>query len=265
MIPNILLEILKSRRKSLSEQVKLFQFLEPDKVRHRKNTLNEAIQVKDGISIISEIKLASPSQGDIRRNVEITEIAQIMEKSGVIGLSVLTEPIYFNGSFLNLYLASKETSIPCLMKDFVFSEEQFKIAKKIGATNILLINLLGNIEEMYELSKEFNLEPLIEIHNSTEVVDLLQLKEIGINPPLIGVNNRNLKTLKVDLKTSEQLIPEVKKLYEGKVSVISESGINSFDDIKFLQSCGADGFLVGSSIMQSDDIQQKILQLRGMN
>jgi len=265
MMPNILLEILKSRKKSLTEQLKLFQFLEIDKIGYGRKKLSEAIKVNNGISIISEIKPASPSQGDIRKNINISEVAHSMEESGVIGLSVLTEPIYFNGSFLNLYLALIGTSIPCLMKDFVFSEVQFKIARDFGATNILLINLLGNLEEMYELSKEFELEPLIEIHDITEIKDLMCLKEIGIIPPLIGVNNRNLKTLNVDLNTSKLLIPEVKKLYNGKVSVISESGVNSFDDIKFLQSCGADGFLVGSSIMQSNDIKKQILYLRGIN
>ena len=121
------------------------------------------------------------------------------------------------------------------------------------------------VEEMYELSIEFDLEPLIEIHEITEIKALMHLKEIGIIPPLIGVNNRDLKTLEVDLNTSKLLIPKIKKLYDGKVSVISESGIKSFDDIKFLQSCGADGFLIGSSIMQSNDIKQKILYLRGMH
>lgn len=264
-MPNILLEILNSRKKSLAEQLKLFQFLELDKLEYEKRRLSDAIKLNNDISIISEIKLASPSEGDIRKNMNIPEIARTMEESGAIGLSILTEPIYFNGSFLNLYLASKGTSIPCLMKDFVFSEEQFEVANIMGATNILLINLLGNLEEMYELSKKYNLEPLIEIHGITEIKDLEQLNEVGIDPPLIGVNNRNLKTLQIDLKTSEILIPEVKKLYDGNVSIIAESGVNSFEDIKYLQSCGADAFLIGSSIMQSDDIKQKILQLRGIN
>ncbi|TFG13283.1 MAG: indole-3-glycerol-phosphate synthase [Promethearchaeota archaeon] len=265
MIPNILLKILKSRKKSLSEQLKLFQFLEIVDLKHGRSKLSEVIKINHDIPIISEIKSASPSQGDIRKDMDIPQIAHIMEDSGVIGLSVLTEPIYFNGSFLNLYLALKGTSIPCLMKDFVFSENQFKIAKDVGATNILLINLLGNTEEMYELSMEFDLEPLIEIHDIAEITDLKNLKEIGIIPPLVGINNRSLKTLEVDLNTSKQLIPEVKKLYDNKVSVISESGINSFEDIKFLQSCGADGFLIGSSIMQSKDIKKQILHLRGIN
>ena len=235
MMPNILLEILKSRKKSLVEQIKLCQFLEPNRLERKGRTLSEAIKLNNDISIISEIKPASPSQGDIRKDINITKIAQIMEESGAIGLSILTEPIYFNGSFLNLYLASKGTSLPCLMKDFVFSEEQFEVAKVMGATNILLINLLGNLEELYDLSKKFNLEPLVEIHDITELKNLEKLKEIGIVPPLIGVNNRNLKTLQVDLKTSVIIIPEVKKLYDGNVLIIAESGVNSFDDIKYLR------------------------------
>jgi indole-3-glycerol phosphate synthase len=264
-MPNILSEILKSRKKSLSEQLKLRQFLEAGNIQHGRKTLSETIKNNEGISIISEIKPASPSHGNIRKDMNITEIVHIMEESGAIGLSVLTEPIYFNGSFLNLYLAAKEIKIPCLMKDFVFSEAQFEIAKNFGATNILLINLLRNIEEMYELSKAFNLEPLIEIHEITEIKDLIHLKEIGIVPPLIGVNNRDLKTLEVDLNTSKLLIPEVKKLYNDRVTVVSESGINSYEDIEYLQSCGADAYLIGSSIMQSNDIKKKILYLRGIH
>lgn len=264
MMPNILSEIIESRKKSLNEQIKSFPSLETGVLDNGRNTLSEAIKANNGISIISEIKPASPSQGDIRKEMNITEIAKSMEVAGVIGLSVLTEPNYFNGSFLNLYLALKETTIPCLMKDFVFSEYQFKIARDIGATNILLINLLGNLEKMYELALEFNLEPLIEIHDITEINDLIYLRETGINPPLIGVNNRNLKTLKVNLNTSKLLIPKIKELFNDKVTVISESGIGTHDDVKFLQSCGADGFLIGSSIMLSNDIEQKILYLRGI-
>ena len=265
MMPNILSEIIKSRKKSLIDQIHQISALNYDDINHKRKKISEAIKIHNGISIISEIKPASPSQGDIRRDMDIGEVASIMEQSGVIGLSVLTEPVYFNGSFLNLYLALKSTSLPCLMKDFVFSIEQFKIAKDFGATNILLINLLGNLEEMYDLALEFNLEPLIEIHDVAEIKDLKHLHEIGIIPSLIGVNNRNLKTLEIDLNTSKSLIPQIKKIFNNDVKVISESGINTLDDIKYLDKFGADGFLIGSSIMQSNDIEHKILQLRGIH
>ncbi len=265
MMPNILSEIIKSRKKSLIDQIHLISAVNPDESNHKRKKISDAINIHEGISIISEIKPASPSQGDIRRDIDIREVASIMEKSGVIGLSVLTEPVYFNGSFQNLYLALKSTLLPCLMKDFVFSREQFKIARDFGATNILLINLLGNLEEMYDLALEFDLEPIIEIHDVAEIEDLKHLNEIGIIPSLIGVNNRNLKTLEIDLDTSKELIPEIKKIFNNEVKVISESGINTLDDIKYLESFEADAFLIGSSIMQSNDIEQKILQLRGIN
>jgi indole-3-glycerol phosphate synthase len=265
MMPNILSEIFESRKKSLNDQIQSFRSVETDFINYEREKLSEVIKDHNGISIISEIKAASPSQGDIRKEMNIAEVARKMEESGVIGLSVLTEPKYFNGSFLNLYLALKETSLPCLMKDFVFSDAQFKIAKDLGATNVLIINLLGNLEKMYELALEFDLEPLIEIHEPAELKDLIYLREIGIIPTLIGVNNRNLKTLEVDLNTSRLLIPKVKKIFNNKVVVISESGVNTIDDIKLLQSCGADGFLIGSSIMKSNDIKRKILHLRGIH
>ncbi|MFX1278426.1 MAG: indole-3-glycerol-phosphate synthase [Promethearchaeota archaeon] len=261
---NILFEILESRKKSLEQQFKKLNALDKKSKDQNRGSLSSAIKVNNGISIISEIKPASPTLGEIRNEINIPELVHIMEESGVIGLSILTEPKYFSGSFSNLYLASEESNLPCLMKDFVFCDTQFKIAQDLGATNILLINLLGNLEEMLELAQEFNLEPLIEIHNIEEIKDIEHLKEIGMKLNLIGVNNRNLKTLEIDLSVSEVLIPEIKRLFDDNIIVISESGINSLEDIKYLQSYGADAFLIGSSIMKSENIKKKILSLRGI-
>ncbi|MHA1783701.1 MAG: indole-3-glycerol-phosphate synthase [Promethearchaeota archaeon] len=263
MTDNILLEILKTREKSLKEQMRELPFLKSFNFRKDNLTLKKSIDAYEGISIISEIKTASPSRGIIKNDIDILEIVHCMEKAGVVGFSILTEPLYFNGSFLNLKSVVENTSLPCLMKDFVFTEEQFKIAHDLGVTNILIINLLGNTEKMLDLAIKFKLEPVVEIHEQAEIKNLAHFKEIGLNISLIGVNNRNLKTLKVDLNTSKNLIPKIKEIFDEKITIISESGIKTHEDIRFLQSCGADAFLVGTSIMQSKNIEQVILHLRG--
>ena len=263
IMPNILQKILESRKKSLAKQIERFEkSVKPFQISLR-IPLSENIGKQGKISIISEIKPSSPSLGSIRSNINVSKVAKEMENAGVIGLSILTEPNYFNGSFENLIKAIHATKIPCLMKDFVFNEAQFQLANKIGATNILLINQLGNLKNLYELAIQYNLEPLIEIHDKEELKDIESLLEIGHSPSLIGVNNRNLNNMLIDLNTSKELIPIIKEIVGTKTRVISESGIYTKDDINFLVPYEADAFLIGSSIMQSENIKEKIHELRG--
>ena len=265
MIPNILQEILASRKETLAKQIELFEnSFTPGQFSSR-NNISENIGTLGNISIISEIKPSSPSLGSIRSQINVLEVAKEMENAGVIGISVLTEPKYFNGSFENLQSAVESTKVPCLMKDFVFDESQFQLANKIGATNILLINQLGNLEKLYELAIQYNLEPLIEIHGTEELKDIEKLIEIGHTPKLIGVNNRNLNNMKIDLNTSKELIPKVKDIIGVNTRVISESGVYTNEDINFLIPHKADAFLIGSSIMQSANIKNKIYELRGID
>jgi len=265
-MPEILHKIIESRKKSLENQVREFEKSLRSHATNKRLPINQHIR-KNGehVSIISEIKPSSPSLGKLRSEIKVADIAKEMEIAGVVGLSVLTEPLYFNGSFENLKFAIDSTTLPCLMKDFVFHESQFRIAKEIGATNILLINQLGNIEKMYDLAIQYELEPLIEVHYKEELKDIESLTEIGHKPKLIGVNNRNLNTMEIDLNTSKQLISLIKNMLRNHAFVISESGIHSHEDIKELIAHEADAFLIGSSIMQSPDIREKIYQLRGLS
>jgi indole-3-glycerol phosphate synthase len=261
---NILREILESRKKSVAHGFKYLKECEIGKSKNRRKSLSESINDNSGISIISEIKPASPTLGEIKEISNVFDVAREMENAGVVGLSVLTEPEYFKGSYENLRLAVEATTLPCLMKDFVIDEVQFEIAAKIGATNILLITALGNLEKLYEFSLQYDLEPLIEIHTAEEIKELERLVEIGMAPKLIGVNNRKLNTLKIDLSNSKNLIPRLKEDFGDDLLVISESGIRSFEDIQCLLSSKADAFLVGSSIMKSNNIEKTILSLRGV-
>ncbi len=265
MISDKIKEIVEQRKNSIVKDIEYLKNVNGNSIRKNKKTLSESIKNNQEISIISEIKPASPTLGNIRTHIDLKSVAKEMESSGVIGLSILTETNFFKGSYENLKLAVLNTKIPCLMKDFVVDPVQYKIAAVLGATNILIINKICELEKEYQLAMENGLEPLIEIHDAEELRDIRHLFDIGYDPKLIGVNNRNLKTMDIDLNTSKQIIPILKQEFGKKVQVISESGVNTLEDIKLIQPSGADAFLIGSSIMQSDNIKEKILELRGIN
>lgn len=265
MISNKIKEIVDQRKESIQRDKDFKREIAIEVFKDDRIPLSESIRINQDISIISEIKPASPTLGDIKKDIDVKNVATEMESAGVIGLSVLTEPNYFNGSYENLKLAVENTKLPCLMKDFVVDEVQYKIAAQVGATNILIINFICNLEDSYRTALEFDLEPLIEIHNIEEINDIRHLLDIGLKPALIGVNNRNLKTLEINLNTSKLIIPKLKEEFGDKIQVVSESGINTVEDINSILPYKADAFLIGSSIMQSKNIKEKILELRGVN
>ncbi|MBD3227677.1 MAG: indole-3-glycerol-phosphate synthase [Candidatus Lokiarchaeota archaeon] len=257
----ILDEIIKDRKRLLDLDRRFYDILDVKINVKDQKPLSKSILEK-GISIISEIKPSSPSLGRIRSIHDIKKLALEMERAGVIGLSVLTEPVYFHGSYNNLKIVIKSINLPCLMKDFIIDEIQIKIASKLGATNVLLVNLIGNLEEMYEKCLDYGIEPLIEIHSEEEIKDIKNLRSIGFNPKLIGINNRNLKTMEIDLNNSKLLIPKIKDIFGQNIKVISESGLKTREDIDYVREFGADAVLIGSSIMQSINVYEKILSLR---
>ncbi len=265
MIANKIKEIIEQRKRSVEKEIHFITDFEGNSSSKGRKPLSSFIKNNQEISIISEIKPASPTLGSIRKEIDVIKVAKEMENSGVVGLSILTEPNFFNGSYENLKLSVENTRLPCLMKDFVVDEIQYKIAAKLGATNILIINSICNLEEFYSKALEFNLEPLIEIHEPEELKEIRHLFEIGLNPKLVGVNNRNLRTLEINLNTARLIIPKLKEEFGEKIQVVSESGINTHDDIKSIIPYGVDAFLIGSSIMQSKNIKKKILELRGID
>lgn len=261
-VSNTIKKIVDSRRTTKKRDLEYFNSIKKN-ISSNRATLSEKIKKKEGTSIISEIKPKSPTMGNIRTKMDVKSVVKEMEKAGVIGLSVLTEPNYFGGSYENLQIAVESTRLPCLMKDFIIDEIQLKIAKAIGATNVLLINSIIDISIFYPLCLKYDLEPLIEIHKIGEISDIEHLTELGFEPKLIGVNNRNLRTLKVILQNSLEIIPKLKEQLGTEQLIISESGIETHEDIQLIKSTGADAFLIGSSIMKSNNIREKILELRG--
>ena len=220
-------------------------------------SLRKAIMECKHNPVITEIKAASPSAGTIRSNIDPKVIAQAMQKGGAVGISVLTEPKHFNGSLQALAQAREAVKLPILMKDIVISPKQVEAASQIGANAILLIEALFErgytkmaVDEMITFAHSRGLEVLLETHSQEEF-----FSAIKTDADLVGINNRNLGTLKIDLNTTREILEKNKN--HGK-TVISESGITKPDDLQFLRGCGAKAFLIGSAIMLTEDIESKV-------
>jgi indole-3-glycerol phosphate synthase len=220
-------------------------------------SLKQAILNCKAAPVISEIKAASPSAGVIRSNIDAGEIAKAMQRGGATGLSVLTEPRQFSGSLEALAQARGAVKLPILMKDIIVSPVQIQSAYKMGANAVLLIQALfdrgyieKSVDEMILGAHLLGLEVLLETHTKAEFCSA-----VTSGADLVGINNRNLSTLKVDLGVTKRILAENGS--NGKL-VVSESGINTTADIEFLKQAGARAFLIGSAIMSSSDIEQKV-------
>lgn len=198
----------------------------------------------NGVAIIAELKKASPSKGLIRADFDPALLALELEHAGATALSVLTEPEFFQGSLENLRLASKNTQVPCLRKDFIVHESQILEARAGGADAILLIVAAldqAQLEFLAGQARAHDLDVLCEAHDETELHRAL---DAGCD--LVGVNSRDLRTFKVDLETSYRLIDKI----PPHVLAVAESGIRSSTDIASLRSAGYRAFLVGETLMK---------------
>ncbi len=220
-------------------------------------SLKQAILKAKNAPVITEIKAASPSAGTIRKSVDAGSLAESMEKGGAVGLSVLTEPRHFHGSLRSLVEARKAVKLPILMKDIILSPVQLETASKASANVALLIEALFDrgycecsVHEMIARAHSEGLEVLLEAHTADEF-----RSAVKTHADLVGINNRNLATLKVDLNVTKEILQRNRA--EGKV-VISESGVNIPADLRFLRECGAQAFLIGSAVMLADDVEGKV-------
>jgi len=220
--------------------------------------LIQIIKTNPHPTLLTEIKFASPSLGKIRTLTEPASIAKQMIAGGSKALSVLTQPNLFHGSPEYFMKVREAVDVPLLMKDIMIENIQIDAAEKIGADYILLIQslfdqgFLKEIDEFIEYAHKKELKILLEVHTKQELVNALKSKA-----DLIGINNRNLDTLEIDLKTTETVLEG----YEKSRPILSESGIETSEDIQYLKKCGADAFLVGSSIMKSDNIEEQVRKL----
>ncbi len=210
-----------------------------------------------GLSVIAEIKRASPSKGDIRPRLDVAQVARDYEEAGAGALSVLTEERHFKGSLEDLRQARAASSLPVLRKDFIIDPYQVWEAAAAGADAILLIVAALTPQSLRQLFGEASLaglECLVEVHNRRELDIALT---VGV--PLIGINNRNLKTFVVNLETTLNLIEFVPK----EVAIVSESGINSRADVVKLNNDGVAAVLIGEALMSSDDPGGRLRELLG--
>jgi len=181
-----------------------------------------------------------------------------MMSGGAQALSILTQPYLFNGSPEYFIKIRKNVKIPLLMKDIMINKIQIDAAKKMGADYFLLIQALfdnsfvSNMDKLIDYGHEKGLKILLEAHTKTEFENALKT-----DADIVGINNRNLDTLEINLETTKQLLENFQK---SKI-ILSESGIKSAEDVKFLHDCGADAFLIGTSIMKSSDIQKTVSEL----
>lgn len=220
-------------------------------------SLKKAVMEAKAIPVIAEIKAASPSAGIIRKKVAPHIIAKSMEKGGAIGISVLAEPKHFKGSLHSLVEAKRTVKLPILMKDIILSSGQLEAASKLGASVVLLIMALFNrgycehsLGDMIAAAHSKGLEVLLETHTAEEFRSAVRTQA-----DLVGINNRDLTTLKVDLGITKRILEGNDS--EGKI-VVSESGLNTAADLRFLHKCGARAFLIGSAIMLANNVEQKV-------
>lgn len=209
----------------------------------------------DRVSIIAEVKKASPSKGVIRADFDPVEIARTYEQCGARAISVLTESRYFQGDLKYLDVISRAVDIPLLRKDFIFDEYQVYEARANGADAFLLIASILERERMrdlYLLGRELGLEALAEAHDERDIEKVLELNFL-----VVGINNRDLGTFKVDIKNTEYLIEDVP---QDRV-VVSESGISTPSHLKYLKDIGADAALIGEAIMRERDYGGKLKEL----
>lgn len=258
----ILDEIVSRKRKRLAEVKANFSLAEikskisgTEKPRDFKAAIKRNSNEK--IKLIAEIKKASPSKGIIRKNFDPSEIAAIYEKKQVNAISVITEQDFFQGEIAFLPVVKKTTQKPLLRKDFIFDEYQIYESRLNKADAILLITaILGKNQasEYLHIAKELGLSVLFEVHDHKELETAL-----SVNANIIGINNRNLKTMKIDMNTTFEL----KKEIPAEKIIVSESGIKTKDDILKLESNGIDAVLIGTSFMEAENIEKKIEELFG--
>ncbi|CAN2196470.1 TrpC Indole-3-glycerol phosphate synthase [Candidatus Nanopelagicaceae bacterium] len=209
------------------------------------------------MNIIAEVKRSSPSKGSLSAISDPRALAAQYEEAGAAVVSVLTERRRFGGSLEDLVAVRSEIEIPVLRKDFMVDEYQFLEARAAGADVVLLIVAAlskNQLKDYYDLATELGMAVLVETHTRQEIEDAM-----AIEPRIIGVNARNLKTLEIDLGAFTELIPEI----PSSVIRIAESGISTRSQVEVAQSAGANAILVGETLVKSGDARAAIDQLLG--
>jgi len=210
---------------------------------------------RDALNVIAELKPASPSRGVIRDPFDAPALAKSLESAGAAALSVLTEGEFFGGSLKNLRDARKEVALPALRKDFIFDPWQVWETRANDADSFLLIVAALSdtlLRDLLALARELHMEPLVEVHSRAELD-----RALAADARIIGVNNRDLKTLDVRLQISFELIEHI----PDHCLAVAESGLRTHADLQALRAAGFDAFLIGEHLMLSPDPAAALFQL----
>jgi indole-3-glycerol phosphate synthase len=213
---------------------------------------------RPGISVIAEHKRASPSAGEIRPGSSVAEVVQAYERAGATALSILTEGPNFGGSIEDLREARAASSLPILRKDFIVDPYQLYEAATAGADAVLLIVAAlepRQLTRAFEAATDLDLDVMVEVHTEAEIETALEI----VDADIIGINNRNLDDMTVDIDTTYELLSEVPT---GK-TVVSESGFTAREQLDDLERVGVDAVLVGESLMRSGDVEAACRILTG--
>jgi indole-3-glycerol phosphate synthase len=212
---------------------------------------------RDGLNILAELKPASPSRGVLREPFDAVALARSLEDAGAGALSILTEEEFFHGSLKNLREARKSIALPVLRKDFIFDPWQVWETRANDADSFLLIVAAledAQLTELIALGRQLGMEPLVEVHTSAELD-----RALAADARILGVNNRDLKTLSVRVETSFELIDRI----PDYCIAVSESGLRSHDDLVRLRAAGFDAFLIGEHLMLAPDPAIALANLLG--
>lgn len=260
-IPDILAKIVDRRAEALAETRGMETFTEPPRPAvfqtAEENPFVAALAEKSGRAIIAEVKLGSPKLGSLVHRIDPVSQARAYREAGAAALSVVVEPDFFYGSYDVLEHCVEASGLPAIAKDFVVDPLQLRWARRAGARAVLLIAALYPAVELRgyaDLARRYGLVPLVETHTEADLEKL-----DGARWELVGVNARDLRTFEVDLAHSERMRPRLPE----EALTVAESGIASGADRARLAGAGYDAFLVGESLLLSDDPRAKLAELLG--
>jgi len=215
------------------------------------------------VSLIAELKRASPSKGILASHLDLFQVAEIYAQNGASAISVLTDEKFFLGKLETLFELrfTRKSELPLLRKDFIINEAQLYESRANGADAVLLIAAAltddRHFADLHALALELGLTALVEVHDETETERALELKDVR----LIGINNRNLATFEVSLETTERIRPMI----PSEIAVVAESGIFTANDVERLAKARVDAILVGEALVTSEDIPAKVRELSGFS
>jgi len=258
----ILNDIILHKRKDLEELKQRMPLARLQRIvekvgRPKPRSFRNALLGTKHLNIIAELKKASPSEGVLRENFQPLRIASLYEYAGACAVSVLTEPHFFKGRPSYLKTVRQVTRLPILRKDFLFDPFQLYETAILEADAFLLIASIlseNELKDMIALGKDLGMDALVEIHSDAELK-----KAVNAGAAIIGINNRDLKTLKVDPERAQHLIPHIPK----GIAIVVESGLRTHEELLMYKSLGANAFLIGSALMKSKDIVTTLHKLLG--